>query len=257
MKNLLIQYLKSIYRSIKIFGLDPMAIINLRHYFKFRKSKIKFLKQGGVIDKNFMILSDYSKKAGINKGHYFHQDLLVASLIFKNNPKRHIDVGSRIDGFVSAVASFRKIEVIDIRPLKRSEHRNIKFIQADCMSSIAVGKTDSLSSLHAIEHFGLGRYDDPIEINGHQKGILNLIKLLKPQGRLYISFPIGQKDEVYFNAHRVFHPKSIFTFENVYKNLKLIRFDYIDDLGDLNLNANINNIKKIKFGCGIYTFLKL
>jgi hypothetical protein len=26
---------------------------------------------------------------------------------------------------------------------------------------------DSISSLHAIEHFGLGRYGDTIDVNGH------------------------------------------------------------------------------------------
>ena len=35
---------------------------------------------------------------------------------------------SRIDGFVSHVASFRKIEVMDISPLKISIHKNIKFV---------------------------------------------------------------------------------------------------------------------------------
>ena len=47
-----------------------------------------------------MVLSDYDDVAGNAKGHYFHQDLLVANFIYKNNPRRHIDVASRIDGFV-------------------------------------------------------------------------------------------------------------------------------------------------------------
>ena len=36
------------------------------------------------------------------------------------------------------------------------------------------GQTDSLSCLHAIEHFGLGRYTDPIDINIHIKGLTTL-----------------------------------------------------------------------------------
>jgi hypothetical protein len=30
-----------------------------------------------------------------------------------------------------------------------------------------LGQTDTLFCLHAIEHFGLGRYTDPININIH------------------------------------------------------------------------------------------
>ena len=40
--------------------------------------------------------------------------------------------------------------------------------------------------------------------------------------------------------------------------MKLIRFDYVDDDGDLHLNESINNINpRLKFGCGIYTFNKI
>lgn len=78
------------------------------------------------------------------------------------------------------------------------------------MNPIKVSKTDSLSCLHAIEHFGLGRYNDSIYIDDHMKSISNLVSMLEKNGILYINFPIGKTDEVHFNAHRVFNPKSIF-----------------------------------------------
>jgi len=69
---------------------------------------------------------------------------------------------------VAHVAAFRPIEVFDIRPL-HSTVANITFVQADMMqlSSELVECTDTLSCLHTIEHFGLGRYGDPIRVNGH------------------------------------------------------------------------------------------
>ena len=70
-----------------------------------------------------------------------------------------------------------------------------------------------LSCLHAIEHFGLGRYNDPIDVDGHIKGITNLVKLVSTGGYLYISFPIGQNDEIYFNAHRVFRADTILNIQ--------------------------------------------
>jgi len=70
--------------------------------------------------------------AGTMRGTYFHQDLLIAQRIFEAEPRRHLDVGSRVDGFVAHVASFRRIEIVDIRPL-RSTVPEISFLRADVM----------------------------------------------------------------------------------------------------------------------------
>ena len=239
-------------------GFDPRKLLSYKYLTRYRKDKKEWLKQGGKITSNHMILFDYSHNAGNNKGHYFHQDLLVAKLIYENKPKRHIDIASRVDGFVAHVASFRKIEVVDVRPLPKSEHKNIKFRQADLIKPKYIGETDSISCLHAIEHFGLGRYTDPIDIDGHNKGISNLVSLVSNRGRLYISFPIGQRDEVHFNAHRVFKANTIFEHPSIKKCMKLIRFDYVDDDGNLHLNTNVLDVKtETEFGCGIYTFEKV
>jgi len=249
---------RKIVRNLELIGINIKNILALKNYFRFRKDRKEWLRQGGKITKNFVILQDYYDNAGQNKGHYFHQDLLVAKMIYNSKPKRHVDIGSRLDGFVAHVASFREIEVIDIRPLEKSIHQNIKFLQADMMNPQKVLKTDSLSCLHAIEHFGLGRYNDPIDINGHIKGIGNLVSMLDKNGILYISFPIGKTDEVYFNAERVFHPKSIFKNHSIKSQMELIRFDYVDDLGDLHLNTSIEStLGKLSYGCGIYTLKKL
>lgn len=258
MNSKLKKHLKSFVFFLLNLGFDPRKLSSYKYFLRYKKDKKEWLKQGGKITASNMVLFDYSDSAGSDKGHYFHQDLLVAKLIHENKPKRHIDIASRIDGFVAHVASFREIEVVDIRPLQQSKHANIKFQQADLMKPHGLGKTDSLSCLHAIEHFGLGRYADPIDIDGHNKGITNLVSLVSNGGRLYISFPIGQKDEVYFNAHRVFNVQTIFQHTSIKKYMKLIRFDYVDDEGDLHLNLNINDINtEIKFGCGIYTFKKI
>ena len=197
-------------------------------------------------------------KLGSLKDITFIRDLLVVNLIYEHKPRRHIDIGSRVDGFVAHVASFREVEVVDIRPLKKSEHHNIKFLQANLMENQNFGNADSVSSLHAIEHFGLGRYSDPIDIDGHIKAITNLVNLVSKGGRLYVSFPIGQNEEVHFNAHRIFKVDTILSYKSIKDNMQLIRFDYIDDKGDLHTNSLIENVdKKVNYGCGIYTFEKI
>ena len=223
----------------------------------FREQKREWLRQGGEITKDYIILTDYHDNAGQVGGDYFHQDLLVARFIFEDNPKRHMDVGSRIDGFVAHVASFREIEVIDIRPAQTSRHHNILFVQADLTKVDLSNETDSLSCLHAIEHFGLGRYFDPVDVNGHIKGIDRLVSIVKPNGRLYLSCPIGQQDEVHFNAHRILHPNTILAVPSIRDNMELIRFDYVDGQGDLHCEASVQDaIDHIGYGCGIYTFTK-
>ena len=239
------------------FGFDFKKIFYLKNYFKFKKNRKEWIKQGGKITHNYMILSDFDSNAGNASGHYFHQDLLVSKLIYEKQPKRHVDIASRIDGFVAHVASFRKIEVVDIRPLKKSVHENIKFIQADFMSLRDLDITDSLSCLHAIEHFGLGRYSDVIDVDGYNKGITNLVNLVSNGGRLYISFPIGKNDEIHFNAHRVFKVDTILKHPVIKEKMKLLRFDYVDDFGDLHIDASVQEVNKdINYGCGIYTFTK-
>jgi len=255
---MIIKFLKFVARFfIKSNGFDPRSLINLRFLPKYLKDEKSWIKQGGKIDKRSIILNDFESEAGTTQGEYFHQDLLVAKFIFDRNPKRHIDVGSRIDGFVAHVASYREIEILDIRPLHKIQHQNISFIQADLMNVQDLQKTDSLSCLHAIEHFGLGRYKDPIDIYGHIKGINNLISILEKGGIFYISFPIGKKNEVYFNEQRIFHPKSILEITNIKNLMQLIRFDYVDIYGDLHQNCDLENISYEYISCGIYTFKRI
>jgi hypothetical protein len=256
-------FLKKFLRQIFLFlyniGFDVPRFIALRHYPRYLSELYKFKKLGGKVSNKYKILTDYNCQAGSASGHYFHQDLLVAQFIYDNKPNRHIDIGSRIDGFVAHVASFRSIEMIDIRDMNVPKIKNIEFLKKDLMNKINVDKeiTDSISCLNAIEHFGLGRYGDTIDPVGHVKGFNNIIRMLKSDGRLYISFPIGKKNEVHFNAHRVFHSKDIFNWCEKNDTLFLERFDYVDDFGNLHQNINLDKTDvDVTYGCGIYTFKK-
>lgn len=238
----------------------PSSILSdFPSFLRYLSQRVLYKKLGGSITKSHVILYDFKDVAGVARGHYFHQDLLVASFISKENPSRHMDVGSRIDGFVAHVASFREIEIIDVRELGSIGHARIKFLQRDMMVSDRQFSeiTDSLSCLHTIEHFGLGRYGDPINPDGYLRGFQNLVDMLKPGGTLYISFPISKKNEVHFNAHRVFHPLDILSWPLDGASLTLQRFDYVDDQGDLHLDFSLeSSVPSVVYGCGVYTFRK-
>jgi len=250
------------------FSIHPQNFIrkakSALHYFSDLR---KFQRAGGfsgVFSKGalFPCLYDWDDSAGVATGDYFNQDLYIAQRIFNNHPKTHIDVGSRFDGFVAHIASFMPIEVLDIRPLE-SHMKNIKFTQCNFMESIPAhlkGAYESVSSLHAIEHFGLGRYGDPIDPNGWQKGIENLKALLKPKGKLYFSVPIGPM-RIEYNAHRVFSVK--FLRDYFLQDYAIDIFSYVDNDGVLHENvtlddsADLNNNFGCFYGCGIFELTKL
>ena len=117
----------------------------------------------------------------------------------------------RLTPVVAHVASYREVEVCDVRPIS-TRIPGVVFRQADLMKSDpslpADGYCDSVSCLHAVEHFGLGRYGDPIDPRGYERGIANMARLLKSGGRLYLSTAIGV-ERVEFNANWVFDPRTI------------------------------------------------
>ena len=120
------------------FGIDPrrfarafVAISAFIHdYTRFRRTcrgPMTFNPQ----------LHDRHTEAGVTKSEYFWQDLIVARWIHEANPERHVDVGSRTDGFVAHVASFREIEVFDVRPIT-TEIPGVTFRQADLMDAVGM-----------------------------------------------------------------------------------------------------------------------
>ena len=249
----------------KLLGFDPFILRNTLKNSLFYLRDLIILKNqmGKNLDfpfgKLYPILNERDSESGVMNGHYFHQDLLVAKYIYNTNPKRHIDIGSRTDGFVAHVAVFREIEIIDIRE-QTSNVDNIKFTKLDLMSlpENMLECTDSISSLHAIEHFGLGRYADTIDCNGHLKAINNITKMLKPGGKFYFSTPIG-KQRIEFNAHRVFSVKYLLDLFN--SDFDIESFSYVNNLGNLFPNVKLNeediiNNYGCNYGCGIFVLNK-
>jgi len=179
-------------------------------------------------------LGDRYMSSGEWNNEYFSQDLLVSTLVHKNQPRKHLDIGSRVDGFVAHVASFMKIRVLDIRPAV-SIFDNIIFERGDICDPCIVEKLgsdwDSISCLHTLEHIGLGRYGDTIGDEYVQKAIGNISRLLKVDSPLYLSIPVGNKG-VCFNAHRVFPAHAVIQMLNQ-QDLALTAYYIIDHQGGL------------------------
>lgn len=242
------------------FGVDPRKMLRslaglprfLRDYLRFRSGysgRLEFLP----------CLHDWHEEGGATKLEYFWQDLLVARKIFAARPQRHVDVGSRVDGFVAHVASFREIEVFDVRPIS-SEIPGVKFSQADLMRPATGmnGYCDSLSCLHALEHFGLGRYGDPVDPQGFERGFANLAALLKNDGTFYLSVPVGV-GRVEFNGQRVLEPQAIMRLAREHglepRELTLIRQGGRVETVELD-DARLADLAGQRYALGLFIFLK-
>ncbi len=204
-------------------------------------------------------LHDWHQEGGSTKLEYFWQDLLVARKIFAAKPERHVDVGSLVGGFVAHVASFRDIEVFDVRPIN-AQIPGVTFKQADLMQPVPgmADYCDSLSCLHALEHFGLGRYGDPIDSKGFEHGFVNMAALLKNKGIFYLSVPIGI-DRVEFNAHRVFDPRAIVKLATQH-SLRLSSLTVIHTGGRLETiahdEAQLASLAAQRYALGLFVFQK-
>lgn len=257
--------LRYLNRILAFLGLDLRKTCRaLRSLPSFYREYSLLKKQSGgsklfAMNSLFPCLGDRFSPNATVFPEYFYQDLLVTNMIFRNNPEKHVDIGSRVDGFVACVSSFRPVEVFDIRRLDNI--KNITFIQTDFTdtSNTPTDYCDSLSCLHALEHFGLGRYGDPICYDGHLKGLENMYKILRSGGKFYISIPIGPQ-RIEFNAHRVF--SVAYMLEQFNDRYTIDSFSYIADDGSFHENVElteelIQNNCNCHSGCGIFELTKV
>ena len=214
--------------------------------FKFRKNYNGELRIVPSLHDKYLSNGDYEHE-------YFWQDLFMAQRIFADKPTTHLDIGSRIDGFIANVASFRAVSVLDIRE-QIVNIPNVTFKQADLMDASSLenytGKYESISCLHTIEHFGLGRYGDPIMVDGMDVGFENILSMLSNEGTLYLTTPISNRSYVEFNSNRVTDYKKILeTAERL--GLKIIEFRTVTKAGVSESYSNASEI--LMSGVGDYT----
>lgn len=246
-------------------GIRPGRLMaSIRGWNRYAKERSLFQSLMTIGDfawgREFPILNESAEPSG-GLNAYLLQDLSVARWIHQAVPARHIDVGSRIDGFVCNVATFREIEVIDIRP-SPGKIAGVMFHQLDIMQDLPdawVATTDSLSCLHTIEHFGMGRYGDAIDPLGHEKGLAQLKRMVAPGGTLYLSTPIGPQ-RIEFNAHRIFAASTLVGW--FLEGWEIVKFSVIDDENRLREHVNwresdLANHFGCKTGVGIIAAKKI
>lgn len=204
------------------FVRNPISITN---YFHFLNDLWRYKKLSRERNYKFYLyphIWDRTEKTPLGK-EYFLQDTWCAGKIFKTKPKYHVDIGSTAL-LVGILAKFTKVYSVDIRPIP------IKMKNLVCKKGSILklpfknNALKSISSLCVIEHIGLGRYGDTLNLNGTLQAVAELKRVLNKGGNLYLSVPITRSNTVMFNAHRTFNYKTIL---NYFKELKLVEMKFI------------------------------
>ena len=247
-------------RFLSFFGFDLLRLIrNMGGIPRFAREIVAY-KRGApqapfriTARDLWPILDERKQPAGTTGGAYFHQDLWAARKIFQRHPPHHLDVGSRIDGFIAHLLVFMPVTVIDIRSME-SSIGELQFVSdnATDLATLEDDSIDSLSSLHAAEHFGLGRYSDPVDPGACFRFMTALQRVLAPGGRLYFSVPVG-RERCEFNAHRVF---SVGTILETFSSLQLETFSVVTDDGRLYENVQPQSPHGAEYSCGLFEFTK-
>lgn len=239
--------LKSVYISFCNIFRYPSFFIS---FFKYRLSS-----KNEVVSFNdlYPCLADKTSTSQSGKGHYFYQDIWALEKVFQKAPSKHIDVGSRIDGFVGQCSSFCDVEFVDLRPVDLGLSR-LKMIEGNILKlPYESNSIESLSSLHVVEHIGLGRYGDDVDPEGSVKAMKELERVLKIGGKLVFGIPIG-RERVMFNAHRIHFPETIIFH---FSKCKLLEFSVVNDAGEFIKNADVNNYNNSNYSCGLFHFEKV
>ncbi len=197
----------------------------------------------------------YENRFGVagDTGAYFWMDLWAAKKIMQQKPTLHYDIGSRVDGFISHLMLIgQKVRMIDIRPADLGLE-GVDFVQADAtnLDGIEDGSVESLSALCSPEHFGLGRYGDPIDPEACFKFFSAVSGKMKHDGHVYICVPVG-KEHVEFNAHRVFAPQTV--IKSFGAEMSLVEFSVTDDKS-IELHADIDVYARNP-GIGLFEFIR-
>lgn len=128
-----------------------------------------------------------SDKYGTNSGmdSYFWQDLWAAKHIIADGIKEHYDIGSRVDGFIAhLLAADIKVNMVDIRPFQGTVENLFTIIDdATLLEQFENDSISSLSALCSLEHFGLGRYGDPVDPEACFKCFAQIQKKLNGGGQ--------------------------------------------------------------------------
>jgi hypothetical protein len=234
--------------------IDIKRFLGIAYLFRYVAHWRKYQKlSGGLLNfsQSYPCLVDWVADTPFD-AHYFYQAAWLARKIScRHRVGSHVDIGSDVR-MVGVLSGFVDVEFVDFRPLHVSLP-GLRCIAGDVTNlPYASDSLDSISCLHVVEHIGLGRYGDTIDVDGSGKALFELTRVLKSGGFLFITVPVG-RERVCFNAHRVFDPTTIISSLSQFR---LCSFSLVTDSGEYKELASLDEAKQQDYGCGMFVFQK-
>ena len=199
-------------------------------------------------------LIDATAATGFDRHYVFHCSW-AARVLARTRPSEHTDISSSLY-FVGAVSAFLPVHFLDYRPANLGL-TGVRERAVDVNSlPFANDSVQSLSSMHVIEHIGLGRYGEPIDYDGDLKACAELKRVIAPGGHLLFVVPLAEKPRIAFNAHRIYSFQQVI---DMFDGLQLEEFCLIPDDaedGGLVISPSEELLARQKYGCGCFLFRK-
>jgi len=181
-----------------------------REFERRFSQQLHALKSGGG---RFRVFKEFRYDAGTHPASYMDYECeFAARHLAACSPAAVLDIGSyRL--FVIGMLSGYKVTTLDVRP-RQSALANETIVTSDAKKlEIPSGAFDMVVSLCTLEHFGLGRYGDDIDMEGDRKAFEEMIRVIRPGGTLVFSTTITRAaPQIAFNSHRIYDHAMIRSF---------------------------------------------
>ncbi len=240
----------SFYNILKWYKNYPWYLKDFWYFRKQAKEKNHPLVK---ISDSFPCLTDKTSTTSFEP-HYTYHPAWAARIVAAIKPKKHIDISSVLH-FSTLVSAFVPTEFYDYRPAHISLD-NLVMGKADLVAlPFDNNSVESISCMHTIEHVGLGRYGDPLDVDGDKKAAKELARVVAPGGTFIFVAPVG-KPRIEFNAHRIYSYEQVL---ELFPSLTLKEFSLVsDNFKETGLikNAPKEIVANQEWACGCFWFIK-
>jgi len=161
----------------------------------------------------FVIFREPLFERGVHPENFIDYECsFAAHRIRQAKPQKILDVGSYRHFILGLLANF-PVTTIDLRRRKPISENEVVLTCDAKKLDLPDHSFDLVVSLCALEHFGLGRYGDEFDLEADKKAFGEMIRVLKPGGRLIFTTTItGAQPAIAFNAHRIYNYRMLKAF---------------------------------------------